>query len=333
MGRVDFDGAAAQAGLDREAVIRRYEAALLAAMARAWGPDRRLEAQLNPETGVFDVYQVLRVARTADDTDAEVGLARAQALGFEAGDEMLLQIFYLDDDAASARHQCAEYPELPSFETLAAGLPAPEGPAWLRERWPGRRPVAWGAGVELPPFEDALERFDRWLRQVAPVEVAGALAPAPTELLEALRRLPAPRELVAFYARFGGACRQPDDLEAPFLDILDAPLVTPTEGQEWVDLHRSAGLEWDPNWLPFQAWIERIYAVDLAEGRVLGWSREDEAPTPLAPSFGAWLGLLAVSAESGVLTWQDGVRVHPLERARFEELRARAFPGAPRPHA
>lgn len=331
---MDLDGVAARAGLDRETVIRRYEAVLLEVAGLAWGPRRQLEAHYNEESGVVDVFQVFRVVEVVEERVREVPLARWAEEGFAAGDELIVQVFYRDEDAESARVHCAEHPGLPPFEVLAAGLPAPEGPPWLRELWPVRRLVwRWDHRVELPSFADALDRFDRWLRQAAPAEVVDALTAGPAESLEALRGRPAAQELMAFYARFGGACRRVDEdgVEGPYLSILGAPLVPPEQGQEWAEIQRSYE-RWEPTWQPFLAWIEASYAVDLedAGGRVIGWRRGDGL-TLEAPSFGAWLGLLVVGAEAGVLEWDgDGVSVNIDHHGAFGELRAHLLPGAPR---
>ncbi|MCA9661466.1 MAG: hypothetical protein KC486_24210, partial [Myxococcales bacterium] len=120
---MDLDGVAARAGLDRETVIRRYEAVLLEVAGLAWGPRRQLEAHYNEESGVVDVFQVFRVVEVVEERVREVPLARWAEEGFAAGDELIVQVFYRDEDAESARVHCAEHPGLPPFEVLAAGLP------------------------------------------------------------------------------------------------------------------------------------------------------------------------------------------------------------------
>jgi hypothetical protein len=83
--------------------------------------------------------------------------------------------------------------------------------------------------------------------------------------------------------------------------------------------------------MPFLAWEEEIYAVDLAEGargRVLHWEREARACTVEAPSFDAWLGLVAACAEHGVLGWRDGIA---RDSVLYVELQGRVLAGYPRP--
>jgi hypothetical protein len=324
-----LDLAAASAGLDRVEVIRRLEHAVGAAATSTWGPGRTFEARFVEERAAVDVHQLLQVVETPDDLRAQVALERVAELGFEVGDEMLVQVFYRDEDFEAARHMWETNPCLPSFDVVAEGLPAPDGPAWLRELWPVRRfGWRWGRRVELPPLREALERIERWLRRVAPPDVAAAIAPAPATELEVLRTLgPHATGLMEFYERFGRS------LEG--VDFLGAPVVLPMRGKQ--DAERMLDLaardaafgRWDASWIPVLSWVEEIYAVDVAEGageRLIHWDRETAARTVVAPSFAAWLGLVAACADADILEWQNGVTC---DLQMYKELQAYVLPGYP----
>ncbi len=219
-------------------------------------------------------------------------------------------------------------PGLPSFQLLAQGLAAPHGPAWLRAAWPARRhPWRWDVRVGLPAFADALDRFERWVREVAPRHVVALLGPAPQEELAVL--VPRASALAAFYIRFG---RGFDGL-----DFFSAALVTPAGGADVSKLMQQLAADdpgfgrWDSAWLPFLSWEEDIYAVDLSEGangRVVHWQRETRAVTVEAPSFEAWMGLLAACVDAGVLGWDNGIT---RDLALYRELQAHLLEGCPCP--
>ncbi len=328
MTRFDLDTVVAHEGLDRDTVVRVIEDAVKTAAERSWGPGRTLEARFEETTGTVEVHQVFCVVDVVEDTSSQVGLAQVGELGFQAGDEMLVQVFYLDEHAAEARAACEANPGLPSFQLLAQGLAAPHGPAWLRAAWPARRhPWRWGVRVGLPAFADALDRFERWVREVAPPHVVALIGPAPQEELAVLGTRAS--ALAAFYIRFG---RGFDGL-----DFFSAALVTPAGGADVSKLMQQLAADdpgfgrWDSAWLPFLSWEEDIYAVDLSEGangRVVHWQRETRAVTVEAPSFEAWMGLLAACVDAGVLGWDNGIT---RDLALYRELQAHLLEGCPCP--
>lgn len=245
------DAVAEREGLERAEVVRIFEQAILEAARHAWGPTRTLEASFDEGKQAVEVQHVFVVAEAVDDPRKQVPLARVGAMGFEAGDEMLCSVFYRDEEVESARMQCRENPELPTFDLLAAGLPMPEEPRWLRDLWPVRRKAwRWGLPIETPEFGEALDRLESWLRSVAPPEVVAALGPAADADLAVLR------------------------------------------------------------------------------ARVVHFDRDAPEIVVEAPSFAAWIGLLAVCAEAGVLEWDDEIRY---DMSAYRELQKIVCGSYPRP--
>lgn len=128
-------------GLDRVDVIEQLKNALLEAADLSWGRGRKLEATYDDGADAVAIYQVVQIVEQVSPPHAlvEMALASGQAMGAELGDELLLQVFYRDEDASAAKLHADMFPPLPRPEELAQGLRCPERPEWMKELWPQRR--------------------------------------------------------------------------------------------------------------------------------------------------------------------------------------------------
>jgi N utilization substance protein A len=101
-------------GIDRKVLIQTLEQAILTAAKRAFGQNRELEAQYNPETGAVDLYMIVNVVEEIAQPGREISLESAGAHGLEAavGDELLFQIFYRAEDTDKAEEQEQKFGDL-----------------------------------------------------------------------------------------------------------------------------------------------------------------------------------------------------------------------------
>jgi hypothetical protein len=275
---------------------------------------------------------------------AEMDLAAAQQLEGEIGDELLLQVFHRDEDAESARSMSSQYSALPRFDDLAPGLSLAGRPEWMRELWPHRR-LLWRWGLPPPPlpsFADALDALEGWIRSVAPEVASGAGTPAVH--LDPLRAFgPVTEEVIAFYERLGPR----DEASQPLVVFgcqLDLPAHALDRRKMMTELaaggHLGDGEQaWGAGWLPLigDPALGEAHCLDLEgtpggrKGQIVTWWRDDVQRTIQAPSFGAWVALLARAVELELLQWRPSLGIH--RRADhpewFDELHRSVLPGYP----
>jgi transcription termination/antitermination protein NusA len=101
-------------GIDKKILVQTLEQAILTSAKRAFGQNRELEAQYNPDTGAVDLYQIVNVVEEIANPGREVSVEMAQQHGLEAtlGDELLFQIFYRPEDAQAADDQEQKFGDL-----------------------------------------------------------------------------------------------------------------------------------------------------------------------------------------------------------------------------
>jgi N utilization substance protein A len=106
-------------GIEPQVLIATLEEAILAAARKAFGADRALEAHFNEETGVVEVMQTIRVVKDLQDPVNEISVDAAHKRGIEAddGDEMVIQIYYRDEDEDEARKQDEDYGDILKLKT------------------------------------------------------------------------------------------------------------------------------------------------------------------------------------------------------------------------
>jgi hypothetical protein len=322
-------------GLDRAQVIQLLEAAIAESAKIAWGPDRALEVHFNEDVGAVDIHQTVFVVEQVDPAHAvsQMDLAAAQAMGCELGDELGLQVFYRDENVGEARSM-STHTALPSIELLARGLPF-QGPDWMRPLWPFRkRPWAWGVPVALPSLSDALSSLVSFLTRAAP-EV---LLPhgGGRESIELQKSGAHAAVLTQLYDRFVAS---PSDV--PTLSIWGASLQSLEDGlsqqammNRLVELGDVPAGSWAASWVPIfgSPAFGHALCLDLETGDILSWD-EDTLERPVqAPSLAAWLGVVALAVESGILSWEQGglSGSSPDARSHFRQLQGLALPGYPK---
>jgi len=92
-------------GIDRTIIIEAVKDAMLSAARRTYGPDKKLEAQYNPEIGEVELFEIRVVVDDVQDPQNEVALDEARRTmdpDAEVGDE-LLQRLATDRFGASPR--------------------------------------------------------------------------------------------------------------------------------------------------------------------------------------------------------------------------------------
>jgi hypothetical protein len=328
----EIDRIAGERGRSRAELTGELEQAVLAAAAIAWGAGRKLEARFDEAADQVELYQAVRVVETVDRSRSasEIDQASAAALGGELGDELMLQVLYRDQDALAARAQAEQFAALPPIDLIAAGLPF-AGPEWMRPLWPQRR-MAWRfrQAITLPRLPEALEIFTRGANDAGLSIRTGS---APREDLEAIERLGRhTSDLVALHRRFVVS----DDERPPQLRLFGCDLCSIGVALDLRERMNEllAGGEmpegwWKTSWLPVFGGqrSDTHYCVDLENGGVVRWDRDDLFRPVVAPSLEAWFGLLAVAAESGVLLWNDRMGLSWGVAPLLDELTRLALPG------
>lgn len=114
-------------GIDKSVLVATLEDAMKTAAKKHFGQDRNLEATYNGEKGVVELFQAITVVDQITDAIAAVNElpldeARAKGMEVEAGDELVFQIFYRDEDAAEAKAQDDQYGDILKLKTFRRGF-------------------------------------------------------------------------------------------------------------------------------------------------------------------------------------------------------------------
>lgn len=101
-------------GVDREVLIDTLQVALATAAKRVFGQQREIEAMYNEELDEIELFQILQITDEIENTYRDITLEDAQEYGFDVGlgDELLVQIFYRDEDRDRALEQDKKYGDL-----------------------------------------------------------------------------------------------------------------------------------------------------------------------------------------------------------------------------
>jgi N utilization substance protein A len=118
-----IDQVCREKNISRQVLTETVEQAVLAAAKKVF-EDREIEATFDPETGNVNLFQVLYVVDEIDMEAREITLEQAQRSGLEAevGDELLFQIFYLEQDRKRAEQQAKDYPEIEALQFNGHGF-------------------------------------------------------------------------------------------------------------------------------------------------------------------------------------------------------------------
>src|SRR5260370_19049430 len=97
------------------------------AAKKHFGQDRNLEAKYDPEKGVVELFQAITVVEEIVDLVQAVSKlmlaeARKKGMDVQAGDELVFQIFYRDEDAAEAKAQDDQYGDILHLKTFRHGF-------------------------------------------------------------------------------------------------------------------------------------------------------------------------------------------------------------------
>lgn len=118
-----IDQVCREKNISRQVLTETVEQAVLAAAKKVF-EEREIEASFDPETGNVNLFQVLYVVDTVENSEREISLEQAQRAGLEAeeGDELLFQIFYLEADRKRAEQQVKDYPEISALHFNGHGF-------------------------------------------------------------------------------------------------------------------------------------------------------------------------------------------------------------------
>lgn len=123
-----LDQVAKDKGIERSVLVDTLESAILQASKKSFGMERSLEAKYNEEKAAVELFQALTVteAISEDPTQAvnqiTVAEARQKGMEVEAGDELVFQIFYLDEDREAAKAQDDQYGDILKLKTYRRGF-------------------------------------------------------------------------------------------------------------------------------------------------------------------------------------------------------------------
>lgn len=98
--RALIDRAAVEHGVDAQLLSERVLVAVTSAANEVFGPTRVIEAELDGDAADVGLYAVLHVVDQVVSPGREVAHAHVAHLGFELGDQMLVQLFFLPSDEA-----------------------------------------------------------------------------------------------------------------------------------------------------------------------------------------------------------------------------------------
>jgi N utilization substance protein A len=107
-------------GIRKEILIETLEAALKTAAKKVFGEQRDIEAQYNEETHVIELFMIVTVAEDVVNEFREISVDDARRHidpNAEVGDELLFQIFYLEEERERARDQDRRYGHLLRLES------------------------------------------------------------------------------------------------------------------------------------------------------------------------------------------------------------------------
>jgi N utilization substance protein A len=114
-------------GIEKSVLIATLEDAMKTAAKKHFGQDRNLEAKYDTEKGVVELFQAITVVEQVTDPIQAVNQltleeAKKKGMDVQAGDELVFQIFYRDEDAAEAKAQDDQYGDILKLKTFRHGF-------------------------------------------------------------------------------------------------------------------------------------------------------------------------------------------------------------------
>ncbi|PZR11495.1 MAG: transcription termination factor NusA [Archangium gephyra] len=114
-------------GIDKTILVATLEDAMKTAAKKHFGQDRAIEAKFEPSKGQVELFQAITVVDQVTDPVNAVNQitaeqASSQGMEVQAGDELVFQIFYLDENAAEAKAQDEQYGDILGLKTFRRGF-------------------------------------------------------------------------------------------------------------------------------------------------------------------------------------------------------------------
>ncbi|MFT3709690.1 MAG: transcription termination factor NusA [Archangium sp.] len=114
-------------GIDKTVLVATLEDAMKTAAKKHFGQDRAIEAKFEPGKGQVELFQAITVVDAITDpinavNQITVAQAGTQGMEVQAGDELVFQIFYLDENAAEAKAQDEQYGDILGLKTFRRGF-------------------------------------------------------------------------------------------------------------------------------------------------------------------------------------------------------------------
>jgi N utilization substance protein A len=114
-------------GIDKTILVATLEDAMKTAAKKHFGQDRAIEAKFEAGKGQVELFQAITVVDVVTDpinavNQITVEQAAGQGMEVQAGDELVFQIFYLDENAAEAKAQDEQYGDILGLRTFRRGF-------------------------------------------------------------------------------------------------------------------------------------------------------------------------------------------------------------------
>ncbi|HEY0882488.1 MAG TPA: transcription termination factor NusA [Archangium sp.] len=114
-------------GIDKSVLIATLEDAMKTAAKKHFGQDRAIEAKFEADKGQVELFQAITVVDQITDpinavNQITVAQAAKQGMEVQPGDELVFQIFYLDENAAEAKAQDEQYGDILGLKTFRRGF-------------------------------------------------------------------------------------------------------------------------------------------------------------------------------------------------------------------
>ncbi len=119
-----LDQVAKDKGIERTILVDTLQQAIKQAAQKTFGMERNIEATFNADKGVVELFQAIQIIPEVEDPFNQISLAEANQRGIEAeaGDELLFQIYYREEDAEEARVQDERYGDILKLKTYRRGF-------------------------------------------------------------------------------------------------------------------------------------------------------------------------------------------------------------------
>jgi N utilization substance protein A len=110
-------------GIDKSVLVATLEDAMKTAAKKHFGQDRAIEAKFDSEKGQVELFQAITVVDVITDPINAVNQITVEHAGkngmeVQSGDELVFQIFYLDENQAEAKAQDEQYGDILGLKTF-----------------------------------------------------------------------------------------------------------------------------------------------------------------------------------------------------------------------